>query len=110
MVIERVHRLVEVVGMPRAVASCCWHSRRCSASTWKQLVQSLYIGMSGREWLVKASVFLALAFLAVVVPLAHWIIDQQARWPCCGTTSRWILGGPGLLQAVRRRLDRHAAP
>jgi hypothetical protein len=36
-------------------------------------VQSLYIGMSGREWVVKASVFLALAFLAVVLPLAVWI-------------------------------------
>src|SRR5207245_6769329 len=43
------------------------------ASTWKQLVQSLYIGMSGREWVVKASVFVALAFLAVVLPLAVWI-------------------------------------
>ena len=29
--------------------------------------------MSGREWVVKASVFVALTFLAVVLPLAVWI-------------------------------------
>ena len=33
-------------------------------------MQSLYIGLTGREWIVKASVFLALAFLVVLVPLA----------------------------------------
>jgi hypothetical protein len=36
-------------------------------------VQSLFIGMSGREWVVKASVFVALTFLAVALPLAVWI-------------------------------------
>jgi len=35
-------------------------------------VQSLYIGMSGREWVVKGSVFAALTFLAVALPLAVW--------------------------------------
>jgi len=49
------------------------HLAALLASTWKQLVQSLFIGMSGREWVVKASVFVALTFLAVVLPLAVWI-------------------------------------
>jgi hypothetical protein len=73
VVIERAHRMVEVFGMPRAIAILLLALAALLASTWKQLVQSLYIGMSGREWLVKASVFVALTFLAVVLPLAVWI-------------------------------------
>jgi len=73
VVIERAHRFVEVMGMPRAIAIVLLGLAALLASTWKQLVQSLYIGMSGREWVVKASVFVALTFLAVVLPLAVWI-------------------------------------
>src|SRR5207253_26789 len=72
-VIERAHRFVEVMEMPRATAIVLLAVTALIASTWKQLVQSLYIGMSGREWVVKASVFVALTFLAVVLPLAVWI-------------------------------------
>src|SRR5205823_2131397 len=77
VVMERVHRLVEVMGMPRAIAIVLMTIAALLASTWKQLVQSLYIGMSGREWVVKASVFVALAFLAVVLPLAVWISSSR---------------------------------
>jgi hypothetical protein len=73
IVIERVHRLVEVMELPHAIAILLLALAALLASTWKQLVQSLYIGMSGREWIVKASVFVALTFLAVLVPLAIWI-------------------------------------
>ncbi len=72
-VIERAHRLVEVMGMPRAIAILLLAVAALLASTWKQLVQSLYIGMSGRDWVVKASVFVALTFLAVILPIAVWI-------------------------------------
>jgi len=73
VVMERVHQLVEVFGAPRAIALLLLGLAALMASTWKQLVQSLYIGMSGREWVVKASVFVALSFLAVVLPLTVWI-------------------------------------
>jgi len=73
VVIERAHRLVEVMGMPRAIAIVLLALAALFASTWKQLVQSLFIGMSGREWVVKAGVFVALTFLAVALPLAVWI-------------------------------------
>lgn len=73
VVIERAHRLFEVMGMSRAIAILLLALAALLASTWKQLVQSLYIGMSGREWVVKASVFVALTFLAVVLPLAVWV-------------------------------------
>src|SRR5947208_15353543 len=61
------------MGMPRAVAILLLAVAALLAATWKQLVQSLYVGMSGREWVVKASVFAVLTFLAVILPLAVWI-------------------------------------
>ncbi len=76
IVIDRAHQLVEVVGMPRAVAIVLLGFSALVASTWKQLVQSLYIGMSGRDWAVKASVFGTLSLLAIAVPLAHWILSR----------------------------------
>ncbi|MDB6035877.1 MAG: hypothetical protein JWM16_6215, partial [Verrucomicrobiales bacterium] len=77
VVMERAHRLVEVMGMPRAFAIVLLALAALFASTWKQLVQSLYIGMSGREWVVKGSVFVALTFLAVVLPLAVWMSGNR---------------------------------
>src|SRR5439155_12437172 len=47
MVIDWAHSLVEGVGLPRAIAIAMVGLFALIASTWKQLVQSLYIGMSG---------------------------------------------------------------
>jgi hypothetical protein len=77
VVIERAHRLIEVMGMPRAMAILMMGLAALIASTWKQLVQSLYIGMSGREWIVKGSVFAVLTFLAVVLPVAVWVSGSR---------------------------------
>jgi hypothetical protein len=53
-------------------------------ATWKQLVQSLYIGLSGREWLIRANAFFLIVFLVAVGPMADWIMDnsdaQGALW------------------------------
>jgi hypothetical protein len=91
MVIEHVRQFIEIVEMPRAIAWALLAFSLLLASTWKQLVQSLYIGMSGREWLAKASVFLALAFLSVIVPLAHWIITDRVMMAALWNTLPWIL-------------------
>ena len=76
IVVERWSRLGEVVGTPRAVVALLLLLAGCIASTWKQLVQSLYIGLTGRESLIKGIVFLALVFLFLIGPLAEWIIDN----------------------------------
>ena len=53
-------------------------------ATWKQLVQSLHIGLTGREWIVKGSVLLTLTLLILLGPIVEWIIDspsvQRALW------------------------------
>jgi hypothetical protein len=77
VVLGRWHRLSEVVGTPRAVVMLLLILVACIGSTWKQLVQSLYIGLTGRESLIKGIVFLALVILFLIGPLAEWIIDND---------------------------------
>jgi hypothetical protein len=91
LVMERVHRLVEVIGAPHAAIAMLLVFVALLATTWKQLVQSLYIGMSGRDWLVKGSVFLALSVLAVVVPAAHWVITNRRLIALLWNAGGWIL-------------------
>jgi hypothetical protein len=90
VVIERAHRLVEVVGTTRAIVIALLGLAALMASTWKQLVQSLYIGMSGREWVVKASVFVALTFLAVILPLAVWISRSKYAMAVLWNALPWV--------------------
>jgi hypothetical protein len=90
MVIEWKRQLIEAVGTPRAVAIVLLGFSALLAATWKQLVQSLYISMSGREWIIKSSVFLALAFLTVIVPLAHWIVGNRVVMAALWTALPWM--------------------
>ncbi len=91
LVIEWTRNLIEVVGMPRAIVIVLLGFTGLLASTWKQLVQSLYIGMSGREWVVKASVFVVLSFLAIIVPLAHWVISNRVVMAVLWNAFPWIV-------------------
>jgi hypothetical protein len=91
VVIERARDAVEVVGTPRAVAIVLLGVAALVASTWKQLVQSLYIGLSGREWVVKASVFLTLSFLAIVWPLGRWILGNREVMGALWNAFPWIV-------------------
>lgn len=74
--LDRWHRLWEIMGMPRAVVLLLLILTACIASTWKQLVRSLYVGLSGRASLIKGSVLLVLGFFFLFGPLAEWIIDS----------------------------------
>jgi hypothetical protein len=75
-----MHTLVEMVGKPRAIAIVVLLFALLVLSTWKQLVQSLYIGLSGRTWAVKASVFVTLSVLAVALPVSDWVLTNRAAF------------------------------
>jgi len=75
LVLERWHRLSEVVGTPRTAVVVLLLVAGCIASTWKQLVQSLYIGLTGRASLIKGTAFLALTILFFIGPVSEWIIE-----------------------------------
>ena len=77
VVLERLGRLSEVVGTPRTVVVVLLILAGCIASTWKQLVQGLYIGLTGRASLIKGSVFLIMGFFFLFGPFAEWIIDSH---------------------------------
>jgi hypothetical protein len=76
MLIERARHLSSSLGTPRVVVILLLVVSGLIVATWKQLVQSLYIGMSGREWLIKANAFLLVALLVVIGPIADWIIEN----------------------------------
>ena len=77
LVVERSRRFAQVVGTPRAVVFLLLVVAAFIASTWKQLVQTLYIGLTGRAWLIKGSIFATLTLLFLIGPTAEWIIDTQ---------------------------------
>jgi hypothetical protein len=76
LVIERARGLSETVGTSRAMVLGLLLLAGLVASTWKQLVQNLYISLSGRAWLVKASVFLTVTVLIFIEPIAYWIREN----------------------------------
>src|SRR5438094_920802 len=63
MVTERARRMNDAIGTPRAAIVVLLILAGFIVATWKQLVQSLHIGLTGREWIVKGSVLLTLTFL-----------------------------------------------
>ena len=65
----------EFLGMARAVVLSLLILAGCIAATWTQLVQSLYIGLTGRATLIKASVFLTIGFVFLFGPFFQWIDD-----------------------------------
>jgi hypothetical protein len=84
VVIERARQMREVIGTPRAVVIALLGFSALVAATWKRLALSLYIGLSGRTWLIRTNMGLTLAFLVAIVPLAQWISQdsdvQVALW------------------------------
>jgi hypothetical protein len=115
MVAARAIRTVELFGAPRAIVLLLLALLALMAATWKQLVQGLYVSLTGRAWLIRSSAFLALTFLVVIGPVAEWIHDdkavQAALWSAVPSilavlvslkmlTAAWVavrLAGSGLL-------------
>jgi hypothetical protein len=77
LVMERASRFIHAVGTPRAIVFALLALSLLMASTWKQLVQSLYIGLTGRERLIRASKFLTLVLFAILGSIAVWTIENS---------------------------------
>ena len=84
VVVERARAGIDVTGTIRLIAAVLLVFAALVASTWKHLVQSLCIGLTGREWLIKSSVLLVLAVIVALGPLVDGIIRntnvQSAIW------------------------------
>jgi len=91
LVIDWMREVVRIMGMPRAVVLALLVLFMLLASTWKQLVQSLYVRLSGREWLIKASVFVPLSLLAIAFLLGHFVLKDKVAMAALWTSFPWIL-------------------
>ena len=91
VVVERARAGIEVTGTLRGIAVVLFMFAALFASTWKHLVQSLCIGLTGREWLIKSSVLLALITLVAAGPLADGIIRNRTVQSALWTGLPWIL-------------------
>jgi hypothetical protein len=77
VVLEDWRRFSAIVGSPRAFVLLLLVLWGFIALTWTQLVQSLYIGLTGRGALIKGSVVLALGFFFLFGPFAEWIVETE---------------------------------
>ena len=91
VVVERARAGIDVTGTLRGIAVVLFVFAGLFASTWKHLVQSLCIGLSGREWLIKSSVLLALTALVAAGPLADAIIRDSTVQSAIWNGLPWIL-------------------
>src|SRR5207249_8452425 len=66
-----------IIGAPRAVVLLVVIVAALMLSTWRQLVQSLYFGLTGNDRLIKGSVFGSLVLASLLRPLAIWIVDSK---------------------------------
>ena len=73
IVTERTRHVIEIIGTPRAIVLALLVLAALMASTWKKLVQGLYVGLTGREWIIKTNGFVALTFLVIIGPILEWI-------------------------------------
>lgn len=91
VVVERARAGADVTGTIRLIAAVLFVFAALVASTWKHLVQSLCIGLTGREWLIKGSVLIALAALVALGPLADGIIRNRNVQSAIWNGLPWIL-------------------
>ena len=78
VVMERAARLRDAVGTPRAVVFVLLLLAGFIASTWRQLVQSLFVGLTGRDWVIKANALVLLTFSLLIGPIVVWILEHKS--------------------------------
>ena len=90
--IIRIVRDVDgALGHPRAIILGLLILAGLIASTWKLLVQGLYIAMSGRDWAVKGIAFATLALLTVGFLGLGWMFESRYRTAVALNTIPWLM-------------------
>src|SRR5882672_2283212 len=109
---DQVRRMQDAIGTPRAATVVLLVLAGFIVATWKQLVQSLHIGLTGRAWIVKGSVGFTLTFLILLGPIVEWISDtpsvQRALWNALPLILAGLVGLKMSAAAwIATRLDRN---
>ena len=82
VVVEKLRDLEEIAGPLRAAIVVLLVIGAFVLSTWKNLVQSLCIGLTGRPWIIKSSVLAGLVAVTLAFPMLWLIVrsDPVQRW------------------------------
>ena len=91
VVADGITGVAEIFGRPRAITIALLAFTGLLVSTWKQLVQSLCIGLTGRAWVIRTSVLIRLSVLAIVGPLGTWIVRSSAAKAALWESWPWVL-------------------
>jgi len=92
VVIARARQLSDGIGAPRTVVVGLLGVSGLVAWTWRQLVQGLYVGLGGREWLIRSSTCLTLTALIFIEPIVQWIRETSDVRVALWNALPWILG------------------
>ena len=76
--LAQLHGMRDSIGAPRTVVVLLLLLVGLVISTWKQLVRGLYIGLTGRDWLVKGSMFVILILVVLLGPFLDWVVTHAA--------------------------------
>ncbi len=79
IVADRAQAFATVVGTPRAIVFGALVLVTLVLTTWRQMVQSLYLGLSGRTGLIKGSGVVMLCGVVAIGPLMEWAWANGAR-------------------------------
>ncbi len=79
MVAHGVRRLADAVGADRVVVAALLVLAMLVLSTWRQMVQSLYLGLTGRPRLIRGSALAMLGLLVAIGPALDWAVTSGAR-------------------------------
>jgi hypothetical protein len=78
-IIDIARNVDDALGRPRTIILGLLLLAGLVGSTWKQLVQGLYIAMSGRDWAVKGIAFGTLVLVTAGFLALGWILDSRSR-------------------------------
>jgi len=90
----------DALGRPRAIILALLILAGLVGATWKQLVQGLYIAMSGRDWAVKGIVFATLVLVTVASFALLWIFDSRYRTAMALSSIPWLMAALVALKLV----------
>jgi len=90
-VVKIVRDVDDALGLPRAIILGLLLVAGLVGSTWKQLVQGLYIAMSGRDWAVKGVAFATLALVTIGSFVLVWIFDSHYRIAMAWSSIPWLM-------------------
>jgi hypothetical protein len=95
-----VRNVNEALGQPRAIVLGLMILAGLIGSTWKQLVQGLYIAMSGRDWAVKGIAFGTLVLVTAGFFVLGWILDSRHRVVVAWNSIPWLMAALVTLKLV----------